>query len=225
MAKLIAPEKKGVPEAVRFGIRLSGITNVPCNQLTPNPLNASLFEEESPSYFRNLTQDIEKRGILVPLVARKNGVLLSGHNRLRVAQELGLSYVPVQYVVENENDELTDEQVREYLVKDNLLRRQFTPDEWLQKYRILYPNFDEEITSASRSTLNAVKIAADTGQNVETVRKHLQKVKKEKTEAHTPKLEKIQFTARQLRDVIERAKTALAMKDVQQAMEILEEVQ
>ena len=103
MPKLTAPEKKSpLPEAVRFGIRLSEVRQTFVNTLRVNPLNATFFPQETLEYFKNLTKDIQERGIIVPLVAKADGTLLSGHNRLQVALGLGLRYVPVQFVEENE---------------------------------------------------------------------------------------------------------------------------
>lgn len=122
------------------------IENVEVGTLTANPLNADVFKRESEEYFANLTEDIRKRGIVVPLLAKRDGTLLAGHNRLEIAKRLGLKYVPVQYVQE----QLTPEAEREFLIKDNLFRRQFSGNEWIEIYRRLVPNYDAIIQRDGR---------------------------------------------------------------------------
>lgn len=223
MAKLTAPEKKSpLPEAVRFGIPLTQVRQTPIHTLLVNPLNATIFQEETPDYFEKLTNDVQKRGILTPLVAKADGTLLAGHNRLRVAQALNLQYVPVQFVNENEVWKLSHEEEREYIVKDNLLRRQISGDEWIQTYRKLYPDFDAQVMQASRTSLNAAQIAADTGQSKSAVQKQLQKLRREKCEE--PKVERLHFGAKELRAAIERAVCELELNHKKEALEILKEV-
>jgi ParB-like chromosome segregation protein Spo0J len=122
------------------------IESVEVGVLTANPLNADVFKRESEEYFANLTEDIRKRGIVVPLLAKRDGTLLAGHNRLEIAKRLGLKYVPVQYVQE----QLSTEAEREFLIKDNLFRRQFSGNEWIEIYRRLVPNYDAIIQRDGR---------------------------------------------------------------------------
>jgi ParB-like chromosome segregation protein Spo0J len=149
-----------------------------------------------------LEQDIRERGIVVPLLAKEDGTLLAGHNRLIVAEKLNLKFVPVQYVKQHISEH--EEQV--FVIKDNLLRRQFTGAEWMQIYRRLYPDFDARIADGNKAgkpkaaALTARIIANDTGQKVEAVRKQLQRgktptkiskldsVQLSKTPSHEPKI-------------------------------------
>jgi ParB family transcriptional regulator, chromosome partitioning protein len=176
------------------GIRLSDVQYISPSRLKPNPLNTDYFREESNEYFNQLREDIEKRGIIVPLIAKKDDTLLAGHNRLRLAKDLGIENIPVQYVL----DTLPLASEREFIIKDNLYRRQFSSAEWIGLYKKLYPNFDEEIHQETRgggmkwsktehsvlledSRLTADKIARDTGQKVSAVQKQLSKYRKEVT--------------------------------------------
>ena len=127
------------PTKFRAKMSVTDMQNVDINRLSVNPHNAEFFLRESDAYFERLTEDIRKRGILVPLLAKKDGTLLAGHNRLAVAQAIGLKYVPVQYVTE----ELSAEAEQEFIIKDNLLRRQFSQEEWTAIYRKLVPDFEE----------------------------------------------------------------------------------
>jgi len=188
-------------ELQRYGMRLSDIHYVSPSELRANPVNSRLFKEESSGYFHRLRKDIQEKGILNPLLATSGGKLLAGHNRLRIAEELDLPSVPVQYVEET----LSEEREKEIIIKDNLLRRQFSSSEWVMLYKQLYPNFDEEITKENRggdrksknettsnddnnadtvqtpTKLTAKRIAQETGQTENAVKKHLRTYKQQLT--------------------------------------------
>lgn len=188
-------------ELQRYGMRLSDIHYVSPSELRANPVNSRLFKEESSGYFHRLRKDIQEKGILNPLLATSGGKLLAGHNRLRIAEELDLPSVPVQYVEET----LSEEREKEIIIKDNLLRRQFSSSEWVLLYKQLYPNFDEEITKENRggdrksknettsnddnnadtvqtpTKLTAKRIAQETGQTENAVKKHLRTYKQQLT--------------------------------------------
>jgi hypothetical protein len=188
------------------GTRLSDVQHTLPAKLRVNPLNSDFFREESDDYFAKLRDDVRARGIIVPLLAKRDGILLAGHNRLRVAIELGLETVPVQFVL----DTLPENAEREFIIKDNLYRRQFSTAEWIGLYKKLYPDFDEQIQQETRgggqkwsktnnetnktersvllgntvesavsTRLTAQKIASDTGQNVSAVQKQLTKYRRE----------------------------------------------
>ena len=181
------------PKQFLSGTNLSDVQKVERNKLRPNPKNEEYFISESPEYFERLEQDIRERGILVPLLAKEDGTLLAGHNRLIVAEKLNLKFVPVQYV----KQQISESEEQSFVIKDNLLRRQFTGAEWLQIYRRLYPDFDERIAVGNKAgkpkaeALTATIIAKDTGQKVEAVRKQLQRGK---ASAKTSKLDSVQLS-------------------------------
>jgi hypothetical protein len=192
----------------RFGLRLSDVVQEPLEKLLSNPLNEQFFDREDTVYFDRLLADIQERGIVVPLIAKPDGTLLAGHNRLHVAKQLSLQVVPVQYV----EDTLSAEAERKFVINDNLLRRQLTSEQRIKLYHILYPNFDARIRNAAgrpqksmtnhhkknnvdsvhisddTSPLTAATIAKDTGQSVTAVQKQLQRERKEQRQ-QTPKHE------------------------------------
>lgn len=181
------------PKQFLSGTNLSDVQKVERSKLRPNPKNEEYFISESPEYFERLEQDIRERGILVPLLAKEDGTLLAGHNRLIVAEKLNLKFVPVQYV----KQQISESEEQSFVIKDNLLRRQFTGAEWFQIYRRLYPDFDERIVDGNKAgkpkadALTATIIAKDTGQKVEAVRKQLQRGK---ASAKVPKLDTVQLS-------------------------------
>jgi ParB-like chromosome segregation protein Spo0J len=136
-----------VPASMKQRIMLGEtIETVEVRLLKTNSQNTLIFKRESDEYFNNLTEDIRKRGILVPLLVKRDNTLLAGHNRLEIAKKIGLKYVPVQYV----QDDLTPEAEQEFLIKDNLFRRQFSGEEWIEIYRRLVPEYDSIITRDGR---------------------------------------------------------------------------
>lgn len=180
------------------GLRLSDIVEVAIAAIKENPLNATFFRKENDEYFENLRNDIRERGVIVPLIVKKDNTLLAGHNRLLIARELGYSVVNVQYV----ENTLSASQEREFLIKDNLFRRQFSSSEWMVLYRTMYPNFEERMAmrgkgrpkksegkkwdtvplSEETMPLDTAQIARETGQSHDAVRKQFQRGKKKALE-------------------------------------------
>lgn len=149
MSKKFAPDPTASlrrVQSVRTGISLSDIKNVPVESLTVNSSNALYFKRETTEYFQQLREDIEKRGVLVPLLTKKDGTLLAGHNRLRIAKEIGLRFIPVQVVQE----ELTERQELECIINDNLLRRHLSLDDRIRLYKQLFPEFDTVLQESKR---------------------------------------------------------------------------
>lgn len=172
-------------------IKLSDeIDHVDPRDLHPNNLN-EVIPEHSAAEYEQLKNDIRTRGILTPLQAKRNGDLLAGMTRHRIALELDLPSVPVQWVESNFKSK-HDEQT--YIIKDNFLRRQLTTQQKIELYRIMYPQFDERVAEAKKvgqafmkgekyepksEILSASKIASDTGQTRAAVMRQLQRQDKE----------------------------------------------
>jgi hypothetical protein len=97
---------------------------------------------------------------------------------------------------------LSEESEKEFIVKDNIFRRQHSTEEWLTLYKTLYPNFEQRLAAHGRpatnndtnnkadksafppngakptsttqdETLTVKKIARDTGQTTAAVQKQL----------------------------------------------------
>lgn len=141
----------------KTGLHLSDVFYVKPSELRPNPFNSVLFKKESEEYFERMTSDIQERGIVVPLIAKNDGTLLAGHNRLSIAQKLKLGKVPVQYL----EDTLDEQREKEFIIKDNIFRRQHAAEEWLSLYRTLYPDFEQRLAVHGRPTADTMRLAAD----------------------------------------------------------------
>jgi hypothetical protein len=94
--------------------------------LRPNPRND--FDPLTPDEYANLKNDIAKNGVLDALTARRDGVIVTGENRLRIAAELlaegnvKAAKIPVRYYLK----ELSPAEEYDILEGDNLWRRQLT---------------------------------------------------------------------------------------------------
>jgi len=89
--------------------------------LKSHKLNIEIFGNLNDTEYEDLKSDIEARGIQDPLhVVKQNGeyVVVSGHQRLKVARELGIDLPCII-----RTDLVEEWQVEEQLIKDNLLRR------------------------------------------------------------------------------------------------------
>ena len=98
----------------------------PVDRLTPHEENLLIFGEPEESIaYETLLDSVRKNGILEPLVARPDGVLLAGHLRLACAKKAGLGTVPVRVLPAF--DDPYDEVV--FIVRSNSDRRQLTKRE------------------------------------------------------------------------------------------------
>ncbi len=125
---------------------LSEIEYLHPSELRANKHNAVLFGIEDDNRTEKLSADIAARGILVPLIAKRDGTLMAGHRRFAIAEELGLREIPVQWVLST----LTEEEEVRFLIKDNAYRRQLSAEEWIQLYQRMYPDDFESMMQSER---------------------------------------------------------------------------
>lgn len=105
---------------------------LPLTKLSPHPANPRTHFD--PAKMQELEASIRQKGVLVPLLVRKNGAgyeILAGERRSRAAKAAGLSDVPV--IVR----ELSDAEAREIVVFENLEREDLDPLEEAEGYRTL----------------------------------------------------------------------------------------
>lgn len=86
--------------------------------LKQNPYSRKLFPELKGESYTMLVEDIKKNGIRTPIEVTKEGLILCGHERHRVALEFALSKVPVEIYPSSNVD---DQKIR--VIKDNLARK------------------------------------------------------------------------------------------------------
>lgn len=86
------------------------IVNVPIEQLTPYAKNP----RKNDKAVNAVAESIRQFGMKVPCVIDKDGVLITGHTRVKACKVLGLKEVPCIVA-----DDLTEEQVRAFRLADN----------------------------------------------------------------------------------------------------------
>ncbi|EMS86350.1 hypothetical protein [Leptospira noguchii] len=110
-------------------------------KLKPNPRND--FDPLTTEEYNNLKQNIITNGILDPLTAKKDGMIVTGENRYNIVLELQthedkevrrrVSKIPVRFYLKR----LTEEEY-ERIESDNLFRRHMTPEQRKQRIKRLY---------------------------------------------------------------------------------------
>lgn len=178
---------------------------IPPQELKPYPLNKEFFDALPKSEYGALKADIERRGITNDLHITKGKTILTGHQRHKVALELGLPNVPCKIVDIDEADELA---VKEYVIKDNLLRRHLKPEQRavleyeLYKVHEKQPGKRTDKTSmqdAQRFEPIHERLSKETGQNVATITRHIQFAKAIEAEPDRFKGKKVSQVLREIK--------------------------
>ena len=142
MSKEIEFRVTEIEELEKKGIKLYDVQDINPEMLKPNPDN-KIFNPLSGQDYERLKNDIRERGIIDPLIIRQDKVLLTGHNRLRIALELKLKTIPVRKVESG----LKPKEEKKFLVLDNLLRRQLSLAE---KESLILEFYKDEILEDNR---------------------------------------------------------------------------
>lgn len=121
------------------------------NEIKPNPNNPRIIKDDK---FKKLVQSIKsfpKMLELRPIVIDENNIVLGGNMRLKACIEAGLTDVPVKQAAD-----LTEEQKKEFIVKDNVGYGEWDWDDlannWdeqlLTEWGLDIPNFEPEVLEA-----------------------------------------------------------------------------
>ena len=157
-------------------MKLSQIKQVPVKSLKINPENHKYFREMGGKEYDSLYENIKKNGIQVPLIATKEGILLSGHTRLSIAKDLNLKTVPVRF----HEKPLSKSQEVEYMINDNLLRRHLQPEDRKQLYQIIFKNFNQRVLRKySKDSITADLINKKTGIPKSTAARDVDMIRRE----------------------------------------------
>ncbi len=128
LESLLGPPSETAPTA--------DILQIPLDQLIPNPQQPrKIFSNEE---MQDLVRSIREKGILQPVLVRRNGQqyeLIAGERRWRAAREAGLAALPALV------KDLNDEQMLEVALIENTQRADLNPIERAQAYRELMLRF------------------------------------------------------------------------------------
>jgi site-specific DNA-methyltransferase (adenine-specific) len=89
---------------------------VKASDIKPHPKNQSIYADEPD---KDLIEDIEKRGVLEPLICEKgSGYIISGRRRYKAAKTIGIEFLPVIY-----REYKTENEIIESIIMHNAYRR------------------------------------------------------------------------------------------------------
>ncbi len=118
------PQPTPTPAPVQRSAEGEEVLRIPVTDIDPNPLQSrTIFQADK---LDELAQSIKANGVIQPLIVRVHGnryQLVAGERRWRASKLAGLTEVPV--VVQN----LTDEQLLEVTLIENIQREDLTPIE------------------------------------------------------------------------------------------------
>ena len=128
------------------------------NEIKPNPNNPRIIKDDKFKKLVKSIQDFPQMLELRPIVIDENNVVLGGNMRLKACIEAGLKDVPVKQA-----KELTEEQKKEFIVKDNVGYGEWDWDDlannWnvedLTEWGLDIPNFEPEVLEAEEDGFSA----------------------------------------------------------------------
>ena len=96
-------------------------------KLKPYKFNDDYFELLKGTDYKALKKDIEKNGVKNQLHVLKDGTVICGNQRLRIINELNISYdkIPIKLITHLK----TEQEIKEYVIKDNRLRRHLSKEQ------------------------------------------------------------------------------------------------
>lgn len=110
------------------------ITQERTKDLKPYKFNEELFDLLKGSDYEALKRDVEKNGVKVELHILPDKTVICGHQRLKIAGDLGIKHLRCKTVIGLE----TEEQIKEYVILDNLLRRHLSREKRAILHNELY---------------------------------------------------------------------------------------
>lgn len=88
------------------------------NELKPHPRNNEFFDDMSGEKWKEFIESIKTRGVIEPIVITPNKVIVSGHQRVRACEELGIKTVMCDVHTYNNDDEILQD-----LLETNIRQR------------------------------------------------------------------------------------------------------
>lgn len=94
------------------------LIKIKVDKLTPHPRNEEFFDNITGENWNEFLKSIETSGVIEPIVCTKDSVIVSGHQRVRACQELGINEIACD--IRDYDDE---DKVLKDLIETNLRQR------------------------------------------------------------------------------------------------------
>ncbi len=91
------------------------------SELHPHPQNDVYFDDMCGESWREFVQSIATSGVIEPIVITEDGTIVSGHQRVRACQALGIEDIPV--IVRHYAGDSRDDQILKDLIETNIRQR------------------------------------------------------------------------------------------------------
>jgi hypothetical protein len=135
------PSKTNIEE-MTVGLELSEIVYKPIDWFKPDPENEEFeqLKNKQSGYWDNLQRDIQESGVITPLLAMTDGLIVHGHSRYKISssiKEERFSRLPVQIIL----SPLDVKDIRKRRRLDNLLRFEIDEIFRLKMYADIWPDF------------------------------------------------------------------------------------
>lgn len=132
------------------------IQKVKINSIKLNPNNPRLIKDDKFKKLVKSIQDFPEMLDIRPIVVNSDMIILGGNMRYKACKEAGLKEIPIIVA-----DNLTEEQQKEFLIKDNVSGGEWDFDillsEWnseeLESWGVDMPNFNENTVLQSEKDL------------------------------------------------------------------------
>lgn len=209
-----------IPGSTRTEAQGQKLLELPLDDIITNPAQPrKLFSKES---LDELSQSIEEKGILQPLVVRHIGggkyELIAGERRFRAARQAGLNLVPV--IVKN----VDDNEVLELALIENIQRENLNPIEEALAYRDLLSKFQhtqEELAKRLGKDRSSIANALRLLKLPESIRNQL--ISNELSMGHARAILAIEDRDQQLQIASDIVANSLSVRDVELLIRRLKE--
>lgn len=147
------------------------------NKIKANPNNPRIIKDDKFAKLVKSIQEFPKMLELRPIVVNDDMIVLGGNMRLKACKEAGLKEVPVIKA-----NELTEEQQKEFIIKDNVGFGEWDWDslanQWdsesLDEWGLNVPNFEPITKDLDYSILDEADIDEQLSEMASSVRKAIQ---------------------------------------------------
>ena len=144
-------------------------------KLKPHPMNSQFFDDITGDSWTLFLESIKTSGVIEPIIATTNYIVVSGHQRLRACKELGIKEVPVVLRFYADDDAILKDLIETNLrqrgnVSGNQIKLSKCFNELERIYGIKHGNNQRNVDSNNVGVLTQQELLDRLGINKETYR-------------------------------------------------------